>query len=80
MIKDLRGEFPDIALIIDEVSSHDKLEGMLLNHEVGLAVMRNHQHSARLVSEFLRKDEIVLVMDKSHPLVVQASAGSGLKN
>ncbi|MCI9587139.1 MAG: hypothetical protein HFF60_04160 [Oscillospiraceae bacterium] len=31
MIEDLHGEFPDIELIIDEVSSHDKLEGMLLN-------------------------------------------------
>ncbi len=50
MIEDLRGEFPDIELIIDEVFSHDKLEGMLFNHEVDLAVIRNHQHSARLVS------------------------------
>ena len=43
MIEDLRGEFPDIELIIDEVFSHDKL-------------------------------------DKSPPLVVPVSAGSGLKN
>lgn len=43
MIEDLRGEFSDIELIIDEVFSHDKL-------------------------------------DKSPPLVVPVSAGSGLKN
>lgn len=77
IIDDLRGEFPDIELIIDEVSSQDKLEKMLLNHEVDLAIMRSHAHSARLVSEFFRKDEIVLVIAKEHPLVSRAAAIPG---
>lgn len=72
IIGDLRGEFPNMELIIDEVSSSDKLEGMLLNHEVDLAIMRSHPHSARLASEFLRKDEIVLVISREHPLIKQA--------
>ena len=72
IIEKLRDNFPDMELIIDEVSSSDKLEDMILNREVDLAIMRSHMHSAKLTSEFLRKDEILLVLPKDHPLAGKA--------
>lgn len=72
IIDNLRSNFPDLELIIDEVSSSDKLEDMLLHHEIDLAIIRDHPHSAKLCSVFFRKDEIVLVVSKDHPLVQKA--------
>ncbi len=79
IIEDLRASFPDLELIIDEVSSADKLENMLLNHEIDLAIMRDHMHTAKLTSAFLRKDEIMLVLDANHPLAQKAVAVEGRK-
>lgn len=72
IINSLKKEFSNLEIIIDEVTSSEKLEDMLLHHEVDLAIMREHSHNPKLSSTFLRHDEILLVLPHDHPLYQEA--------
>ncbi|MDR0400610.1 MAG: LysR family transcriptional regulator [Treponema sp.] len=68
-----RREFPRVKLTVKEANS-DMLEDMILSGEIDLAFFTLPIRRPDLACEVIKKEEVVLVMSRAHPL-----AGSGIK-